>query len=132
MSAYDYKKKGADDFAAGRKDERLFHSGQDNGRLYREGWHAARRALAEPPLPSSSQPTGGTFTFTMGGRTTPPLSYKAKPEEIAAAIEKLSQPPAPVVQAPLTPPDVPTPAPKPREPGKLSPKPTAPGQLDLF
>lgn len=42
--SYDYTAKGAADFAANSKDERLFHNTLDHGRLYREGWHAARRA----------------------------------------------------------------------------------------
>lgn len=40
---YDYKAKGGEDFAAQKKDERLFHNSGDHGRLYREGWHKARR-----------------------------------------------------------------------------------------
>lgn len=45
--SYDYKAKGAADFKAAKKDERLFHNPENHGRLYREGWHAARRAAAE-------------------------------------------------------------------------------------
>jgi hypothetical protein len=40
---YDFKEKGAADFATGKKDLRLFHNTENHGRLYREGWHAARR-----------------------------------------------------------------------------------------
>ncbi len=49
--SYDFKAKGSADFKAGKKDERLFHNPEDHGRLYREGWHGARRAAAEqlPP-----------------------------------------------------------------------------------
>lgn len=39
----DYRAKGSGDFIASTKDERLFHSAEDCGRLYREGWHDARR-----------------------------------------------------------------------------------------
>jgi len=160
MSSYDYRQKGADDFLANRKDDRLFHSGQDNGRLYREGWHAARRALAEgdgfehagqtpisqrcgdcspdfgcwsdaAPCRKVPLPTRGTFTVTAGGKTSAPISYKAKPAEIAAAIETVV--PTPPAAVPAVPPaDVPTPGkktpPQPKEGRKSAP----PGQLDLF
>lgn len=163
MKAYDYAQKGAADFAAKRKDERLFHSGQDNGRLYREGWHAARRAAEEDdsgagfehagqtpvshrcgdcspdfgcwsaaePCRKAPRPTHGTFTVTAGGKTSAPISYKAKPAEVAAAIETVLPPPPAAVPA-ASPADVPTPGkktpPQPKDGRKSAP----PGQLDLF
>jgi hypothetical protein len=45
----DLRAKGAADFAANDKDLVLFHDGGNEGRLYREGWHNARRAAASAP-----------------------------------------------------------------------------------
>lgn len=43
----DFKAKGAADFKAASKDHVTFHDAGNNGRLYREGWHAARRAAED-------------------------------------------------------------------------------------
>lgn len=43
----DHKAKGAADFAARNKNHELFHDAGNAGRLYREGWHAARRAAED-------------------------------------------------------------------------------------
>jgi hypothetical protein len=53
MSTTDHRAAGAADFAKGAKDEAIFHRADNPGRLYREGWHAARRAaeLEERPPP---------------------------------------------------------------------------------
>lgn len=45
--SYDFRAKGSSDFIAGKKDERMFHNTADHGRLYREGWHHARRMADE-------------------------------------------------------------------------------------
>ena len=123
--SYDFKAKGAADFKAGKKDERLFHNPENHGRLYREGWHGARRDAASPTFPgdplsahrdgvaasqqSSSSPTGGTFVITAGGKTSEPIHFKAKPDVVAAALENLRKPdPAPAPEKPLgAPPGVP-------------------------
>jgi hypothetical protein len=46
--SYDFRAKGSADFIAGKKDQRMFHNIEDHGRLYREGWHDARRKADQP------------------------------------------------------------------------------------
>lgn len=41
--AYDYEAKGAADFKANRKDERLYANAENHGASYRRGWQNARR-----------------------------------------------------------------------------------------
>lgn len=49
MTGYDYEGKGAADFKAGRRDDRLYNQTDlaGPGVSYRRGWQAARRAAAD-------------------------------------------------------------------------------------
>jgi len=52
---YDYISKGASDYAAGKRDERLYNDAEsEHGRKYRTGWQNARRADPNSPDPSGS------------------------------------------------------------------------------
>lgn len=60
--SYDYEAKGREDFAAGRRDERLYATAEDHGASYRNGWQSARRAklaadegLAPPPAATEAR-----------------------------------------------------------------------------
>lgn len=66
---YDYEAKGREDFAAGKRDDRLYEATQPNGESYRKGWQSARRGSETPTkapepgkpqensAPAPSQPT---------------------------------------------------------------------------
>lgn len=54
---YDYEKKGREDFAAGRRDDRLYELPEAHGTLYRRGWQGARRDAETPPRPPEPEPT---------------------------------------------------------------------------
>lgn len=41
--SYDYQAKGAADFKAGKRDDRLYENPENHGASYRRGWQQARR-----------------------------------------------------------------------------------------
>lgn len=63
--AYDYQAKGASDFVAGRKDDRLYGNPENHGASYRRGWQQARRDAEASQDPS---PAPGTTPEAIAAR----------------------------------------------------------------
>jgi hypothetical protein len=102
----DQKAKGSEDFFAGKKDLPLFHATDNGARLYREGWHAARRWAEDNPTgtmitflnvpptcgktPHPGEPVraiGGSFTITtLSGATTEPIPHDATEQDVRKAM----------------------------------------------
>lgn len=87
---YDYRAKGGADFTAGAKDPRLFHNTEDHGRLYREGWHAARRAKEMGPMM-----TGGEGFEHAGVNVPTPAPPVPAQTPAAVVVPPVVTPPAP-------------------------------------
>lgn len=55
--SYDYEAKGRGDFAAGKRDERLYGDCvSEHARRYRHGWQSARRGAATPKIEPATAP----------------------------------------------------------------------------
>jgi DNA (cytosine-5)-methyltransferase 1 len=122
--SYDYKAKGSADFAAKKKDERLFHSGEDCGRLYREGWHAARRA-AEPNEP----PGTPAAPAPVEPPSDAPASGSEAREQAKGGAERGNGEPTSRPPAPPEPDEIPAPRISPENPGKTQ-KTASPHETD--
>lgn len=82
----DYRELGRHHFEKGSKSEKIFHRSDDSGRLYREGWHAARRAAElAPPTPAPVAYTPPALIFPPPPPPPPakvPAPKKSDPDQL--------------------------------------------------